>query len=123
MSFNPEPSKQVLQLIVSRKRVQLDRPKIYFNNIQVSSVTRHKHLGFILGKNLAFSSHIKELLGKANKGMGMINLFPRFLPPSSLDQICQLHVKSHLDYCDEIYLVPPVDIPNSPASLQNCLIN
>ena len=79
MSFNPEPSKKAVQLIFSRKRVQLDHPEIYFNDIQVSSVDEHKHLVIILDKKLTFSSHIKELLGKANKVIGMIKLLSRYL--------------------------------------------
>ena len=123
MSFNPDPSKQAVQLIFSRKRVQLDHPEIYFNDIQVSSVDEHKHLGIILDKKLTFSSHIKELLGKANKGIGMIKLLSRYLPRPSLDQIYKLHVRSHFDYCDIIYHVPPVDNPYSHEYTQNLLMN
>ena len=123
MSFNPEPSKQAVQLIFSRKRVQVDHPEIYFNNIEVSQVEEHKHLGLILDKKLNFSSHIKELLGKANKGIGMIKLLSRYLPRSSLDQIYKLHVRSHFDYCDVIYHVPPVDNPYSHENSQNFLMN
>ena len=41
MSFNPEPSKQAVQLIFSRKRGQTDHPDVYFNDILVSSVDEH----------------------------------------------------------------------------------
>ena len=123
MSFNPEPSKQAVQLIFSRKRDQLAHPEIYFNDIQVSSVDEHKHLGLILDEKLTFSSHIKELLGKANKGIGMIKLLSRYLPRPSLDQIYKLHVRSHFDYCDIIYHVPPVDNPYSQEYTQNLLMN
>ena len=123
MSFNPEPLKQAVQLIFSLKRVRLDHPEIYFNDIQVSSVDEHKHLGIILHKKLTFSSHIKKLLGKANKGIGIIKLLSSYLPRPSLDQIYKLHVRSHFDYCDIIYHVPPVDNPYSHEYTQNLLMN
>ncbi len=123
MSFNPDPSKQAVQLIFSRKRAPLNHPQIHFNDIQVSSVNEHKHLGLILDKKLTFSSHIKDLLGKANKGIGMIKLLSRYLPRPSLDQIYKLHVRSHFDYCDIIYHVPPVDNPYSHERTQSLLMN
>ena len=123
MSFNPEPSKQAVQLIFSRKRVQVDHSEIYFNNIEVSQFEEHKHLGLLLDKKLNFSSHIKKLLSKANKGIGMIKHLSRYLPRSSLDQIYKLHVRSHLDNCDLIYHVAPVDNPYSHENSQNFLMN
>ena len=105
----------------------MDHPEIYFDNIEVSQVEEHKHLELILDKKLNFSSHIKELLGKANKGIGMIKLLSRNLPRSSLDQIYKLHIqaaaRSHFDYCDVIYHVPPVDNPYSHKNSQNFLMN
>ena len=76
MAFNPETSKQAVQLIFSRKRVQMGHPEVYFNDMQVSSYDEYKHLGLILDKKLTFSSDIKELLGKANKGIFMVKLLP-----------------------------------------------
>ena len=55
----------------------MGHPEVYFNDIQVSSVDEHNHLGLILDKKLTFSSHIKELLDKANKALGIIKLLSR----------------------------------------------
>ena len=48
MSFNPDPQKQAVELILSRKRNELDHPAIHFNNIPVEKVNVHKHLGILL---------------------------------------------------------------------------
>ena len=58
MSFNPDPTKQAVQVIFSRKSKQIDHPKIYFNDIEVETVNHHKHLGLILDTKLVFVSHI-----------------------------------------------------------------
>ena len=54
MSFNPDPQKQAVELILSRKRIEADHPEIRFNNIQVMRVGDHKHLGIILDSNCLF---------------------------------------------------------------------
>ena len=100
MSFYPDPSKQAVQLTFFRKRVPLNHPQIYLNDIQVSSVDEHKQLSLILDKMLTFPSHIKDLLSKTNKGISMIKLISRYLPRPSLDQIYKLHVRSHFDRCN-----------------------
>ena len=45
MSFNPDPTKQAVQVSFSRKIKPTGHPKIYFNTIEVKSVKEHKHLG------------------------------------------------------------------------------
>ena len=60
MNFNPDPTKQAIQVVFTRKSKQIDHPKIYFNNIEVKTVNDHKHLGLILDSKLSFISHINE---------------------------------------------------------------
>ena len=60
MSFNPDPAKQAVQVVFSRKCKQIDYPKIYFSDIEVKTVNDHKHLGLRLHKQLLFVSHINE---------------------------------------------------------------
>ena len=60
MSFNPDPTKQAVQVVFTRKCKQIDHPKIYFNDIEVKTVNDHKHLGLILDSKLSFISNIDE---------------------------------------------------------------
>ena len=48
MSFNPDPQKQAVELIFSRKKIKADHPELYFNNSPVMKVDEHKHLGIIV---------------------------------------------------------------------------
>ena len=57
MSFNPDPSKQAVEVHFSRKINPLDTPPVYFNNLAVASCETHKHLGLLLDKRLAFDRH------------------------------------------------------------------
>ena len=52
-----------------------------------------------------FSSHIREIITKAN----MIKYLSKYPPRHSLDQIYKLRVRPHFDYCDVIYHIPNID--------------
>ena len=55
MSFNPDPTKQAIQVVFTRKSKQIDHFKIYFNDIEVKTVNDHKHLGLIFDSKLSFT--------------------------------------------------------------------
>ena len=50
MSFNPDPTKQAVELIFSKKKSVIDHPVILFNNMPVMKVDEHKHLGITQGR-------------------------------------------------------------------------
>ena len=68
MSFNPDPTKQAVEILFSQKLKSVEHPPIYFNNIEVKRVTDHKHLGLNLDPKLSFIKHISEKIGIARKG-------------------------------------------------------
>ena len=74
MSFNPDPMKQAVELIFSRKRPTANHLPLYFNGIQVARVDEHKHLGIILDSKLSFSQHIQSIIAKAKQRVGMLCL-------------------------------------------------
>ena len=71
MAFNPDSTKQVVQIVFLHKSKQIDHTKIYFNVIQVETVNDHKHLGLILVAKLSFASHINDKISKAFKWLGI----------------------------------------------------
>ena len=74
MSFNPDPSKQAVEIYFSKKVNVVDHPPLKFNGADVQVCNSHKHLGLVLmDKKLAFDHHLNEKLSKANKGIGLIN--------------------------------------------------
>ena len=103
MQFNPDPLKQAVQVIFSVKKVKPNHPPIYFNGKEVVTKTEQKHLGFILDKQLNFNAHLKEVIGKAKKGIGVIKFMSRYVTRDVLDQMYKLYVRPHLDYGDVLY--------------------
>ena len=89
MIFNPYLSKQVQEVIFSRK-------------ISSSSFFQ-KHLGLTLNIKLNFSKYIKKNAKKVSKTTGLFCKFRPFSPRSSLLTISKTFVRSRLDYADIIF--------------------
>ena len=106
MSFNPDPQKQAIELLFSKKRHQTDHPFILLNNIPVKKVDEHKHLGIILDSKLSFSSHIKSTISKTRRGIGLLKYLSQYLSRHTLNNLYKLYVRPHLDYGDFIYHIP-----------------
>ena len=64
MNFNPDPSKQAQELLVSRKISSKPYPSLYFNDNPVHQVQIQKHLGLFLDQKLSFDEHIQCILIK-----------------------------------------------------------
>ena len=106
MSFNPDPQKQAVELLLSKKRTGIDHPVVLFNDIPVKKVEEHKHLGLILDTKLSFSAHIKAAISKTRKGIGLLKYLSKYLPRHTLNELYKLYVRPHLDYGDVIYHIP-----------------
>ena len=102
MSFNPDPSKQVQEVIFSCKIQKTCHPSIYFNNKSVKQVPSQKHLGLILDK-LNFQEHLQNMLNKVNKTIGLLRKLQNILPREPLLAIYKSFVRPHPDYGDVIY--------------------
>ena len=103
MQFNPDVNKQAVNVIFSCKRNKPAHPPIFFNDIIVKQLPKHKHLGLTLDSKLTFDKHIQESITKARKGIGVIRFMSKYLQRNVVDQLYKLYVRSHLDYCDVIY--------------------
>ena len=93
MSFNPDPSKQAVQVSFSLKLTPHVHPKIYFINNEVTITCEHKHLGLILHSKLSFESHINEKIKIARNGIGIIKYLSNYLPIGTLDQIYKMYIR------------------------------
>ena len=101
--FNPDPRKQAQEVIFSCKIQKTCRLSIYFNNQSVKQVPSQKHLGLILDMKLNFQEHLKNILNKVNKTIGLLRKLQNILPREPLLTIYKSFVRPHLDYGDVIY--------------------
>ena len=120
MAFNPDPNKQATEILFSCKEKPIQHPDLIFNGVPVSRAPEQKHLGLILRPSLSFSSHINEKIKKAKKNIGIIKHLNSFLPFLTLKLMYNALVRSHFDYCDVIYHIPPkVNPPPLGVSLHD----
>ena len=106
MSFNPDPSKQALEVIFSRKINKVHHPTLLFNNSTIQQISSQNHLGIHLDEELTFKRHINEKLNKASKGIGIIRKLNNILLHSALLIIYRSFLRPHLDYGDVVYDQP-----------------
>ena len=74
-----------------------------FNNSIVNVTSIHKHLGMILDSKLSFDEHLKSVLKRISKTVGLFRKFQGILPRTSLITIYKSFGRPHLDYGDIIY--------------------
>ena len=103
MIFKPDLSKQVQEVILSRKIKKLLHPTLLFNNIPLNNSLFQKHLGLTLDVKLNFLEHIKSITKKISKTMGLLRKFQQILPRSTLLTIYKAFIRSRLDYANIIY--------------------
>ena len=106
MSFNPDPSKQAVEVYFTRRLIQANVPVISFNNTDITSSEYQKHLGLTLDSKLSFNRHLDEKFQKANKGIGLIDRLRKYVPRQSLITLYKSYIRPHLDYGDIIYDYP-----------------
>ena len=107
MEFNPDPTKQANEVLFSCKKESPNHSPLFFNGTQVTRVNEQKHLGLILTDNLSFEKHLDGKMGKAKRNIGILKHLSKYLPLKTLDQMYKALVRSHFDYCDMIYHIPP----------------
>ena len=103
MSFNSDPTKQAQKAIFSRKTTKKIYLKIFFNNIPVSKADSQNHLGLYLDWKLFYHLHIKTVLTKVDKTIGLLRTFQQVLPRRSLITIYKAFIRPYLDCGDAIF--------------------
>ena len=103
MVFNPDITKQAVEVIFSVKNKKPYHPHLTFGGVPVSREDSTKHLGVYLYSRLNFSKHIHESIVSATRGLSLMKYLSRFVSRGVLDLSYKLYVRPHLDYGDVIY--------------------
>uniref|UniRef100_A0A4W5P3U4 Reverse transcriptase domain-containing protein n=1 Tax=Hucho hucho TaxID=62062 RepID=A0A4W5P3U4_9TELE len=73
------------------------------NRIHVEQVKKTKLLGVILDTALSWSEHIDNIVIKMGKGIAVTRKCSEYVTSSTLNQVIQSLVFSHLEYCPAIW--------------------
>ena len=82
MNFDTDPTKQAQEGIFSRKLQKTNHNSVYFNRNSVQQVPSQKHLGMYLYINLNFQEHLRNVLIKVNKTIGLLRKLQAFFKAS-----------------------------------------
>ena len=100
---NELQSSKFMREFFSRKMTKTNHPTLIFSNNPVHQVAWQKHLGMFLDCKLNFEEHLKTIVNKINKTIGLLCKFQNFLPRKALLTIYKPFIRPHLDYGDIIY--------------------
>ena len=102
MIFDPDLTKQVQEVIFSRKTKKLLHPRLSFNNISLKNSLPQKHLRLTLDIKLNFVEHMTNITPKISETMDLLHRLQPILPRSSLLTINKIFIRSQLDFADVI---------------------
>ena len=66
LSFNPDPAKQLQELIFSCKVQMSNHPPVFYNQNIVPQTSLQKRLGMFLDSKISFSKHLKIIFQKTD---------------------------------------------------------
>ena len=107
MVFNPDPTKQAVEVTFSIKKISADHPPVLFNDIPVIKMNEHRHLGIMLDSKLSFAIHIQSIIIKCRHGLRIMKFLSKYLPHNTLTELCKLYVRPHFDNGDVINHISP----------------
>ena len=91
MLFNPDMSKQAVEVVFSKKVVPSEFEQLDFNGIPSKQEEETKHLGLILYRKLNFESHLQEKLAKARQGLGVMMHLKKWVTHPVLETVYKLY--------------------------------
>ena len=118
MQFNPDITKQAIEIVFSSKYNKPNHPLLTFNGIPVARSDSTEHLGMHLDEKLSFKKHISEAIIKAKKGISLLKFLSKYLTRQKLDLAYKMHVRPHLEYGDVIFHERSSDLMNLLENVQ-----
>ena len=85
MMFNPDITKQAVEIIFSVKNKITVHPELIFNDVPVAREKSTKHFGIHLDTRLNFSKHVREAVLKATKGTSILKMLSKYVDRNILN--------------------------------------
>ena len=100
VSFNPSKTES---LLISKRTNHTVHPPLYMDNVMISSVNEHKHLGVILSNDGSWNSHLNSILDKAWSRVNVIRKFKFILDRKSLEKLYFSFIRPIIEYSDIVW--------------------
>jgi hypothetical protein len=99
VKFNPAKSEN---LTITRKRQQ-NNPDITMNNVPITNVEEHKHLGLNLQKDGKWASHVAETTARAKRRLDILRGHMYDIDRASLEKLYLTYIRPILEYSDIVW--------------------
>ena len=100
VTFNPQKTET---MTISRKLHKPDHPKLNMDNVTVTEVSTHKHLGLHISNDGTWHKHIDVITEKAYKRLNVLRKFKFILDRRTLETIYLTYIRPLLEYADVIW--------------------
>ena len=100
VTFNPPKTESML---ISRKLNRNLHPTIFMQNVQITEVDSHKHLGIVFSHDYSWHKHIKYISEKVWTRINIMRKLKFQLDPKSLETIYIVFIRPLLEYGDVIW--------------------
>ena len=94
--------KKTNYMIFSRSKVDLPKPLIISHTL-IERKTEARFLGVIIDESLNWSRHVKTILSKMCKYIGVMFKIKKFLPLKARLQVYHSFIQSHISYCSMVW--------------------
>ena len=106
MLFNPDPNKQAVEIVFSKKHEKDNYPPMNFNGDNIQIAISLKHIDLVLDSKLDFNENINNKVNKRNKITDIMKKLSLFLSRKTLLMIYKSFVRPNLDYTGIIHDKP-----------------
>jgi hypothetical protein len=100
VTFSPPKTEE---MIISNRRHRVAHPPLNLNGTPIKQVQHHKHLGLTLSHDLSWTEHIKQVVDKATRRLGIMRTLKYKLDRLSLERIYMAFVRPILEYGDIVW--------------------
>lgn len=100
VTFNPQKTESML---VSRKMNRAQHPPLFMQNVQITEVDSHKHLGIVFSRDCSWHKHINYISEKAWTRINIMRKLKFQLDRKSLETIYIVFIRPLLEYGDVIW--------------------
>ena len=83
----------------SQKLAKVDQFSVTINGYVIKRVTEFKYLGVIFDEHLSWNEHVKAVVSKAGRRVGLLGLVRRCIPTHSANAIFISMIRPILEYC------------------------
>ena len=90
-------------MVITRKRIKPNHPPLIMDNVVITEVDRHRHLGITFSSDLNWQNHITEIKTKAWQRLNILRAFKFKFDRRSLERMYVSFIRPTLEYSGAVW--------------------